>query len=130
MESNTRYRWLPMRRRSAAVIAVCLLLVAFLPQAFAAYPDKPIRWIVPSTPGGGTDTTTRIVVPKLSEILGQPIVVESIIGSRFTGRIVETTTFGPYPAIIPEVEGTAHITGRHEFLVDPDDPWRDGFILR
>jgi len=62
--------------------------------------------------------------------LGQPIVVESIIGSRFTGRIVETTTFGPYPAIIPEVEGTAHITGRHEFLIDPDDPWRDGFILR
>jgi proline racemase len=49
------------------------------------------------------------------------------IGSRFTGRIVETTTFDPYPAIIPEVEGTAHITGRHEFLIDP---LRDGFILR
>ena len=52
------------------------------------------------------------------------------IGSRFTGRIVETTTFDPYPAIIPEVEGTAHITARHEFLIDPDDPLRDGFILR
>jgi proline racemase len=62
--------------------------------------------------------------------VGQPIVVESIIGSRFTGRIVETTTFGPYDAIIPEVEGTAHITGRHEFLIDPDDALRDGFILR
>ena len=62
--------------------------------------------------------------------LGQPITIESIIGTRFTGRIVETTTFGPYPAIIPEVEGTAHIVGRHEFLIDPDDPLRDGFILR
>jgi trans-L-3-hydroxyproline dehydratase len=62
--------------------------------------------------------------------LGQPIVVESIIGSRFTGRVVETTTFGPYPAIIPEVEGTAHITGRHEFFINPDDPLRNGFILR
>jgi trans-L-3-hydroxyproline dehydratase len=62
--------------------------------------------------------------------LDEPIVVESIIGSRFTGRIVETTTFGPYPAIIPEVEGRAYITGRHEFLIDPDDPLRDGFILR
>ena len=62
--------------------------------------------------------------------VGEPMVIESIIGSRFTGRIVETTTFGPHPAIIPEVEGTAHITGRHEFLIDPTDPLRDGFILR
>jgi trans-L-3-hydroxyproline dehydratase len=62
--------------------------------------------------------------------VGEPIVVESIIGTRFSGRIVETTTFGPHPAIIPEVEGQAHITGRHEFLIDPDDPLRDGFVLR
>lgn len=62
--------------------------------------------------------------------LNQPIVVESIIGSRFTGRVGETTTFGPHPAIIPEVEGTAYITGRHEFLIDPTDPLREGFILR
>jgi proline racemase len=62
--------------------------------------------------------------------IGEPMVVESIIGSRFTGRIVETATFGPYPAIIPEVEGTAHITGRNEFVIDPTDSLRDGFILR
>ena len=55
--------------------------VAVPSSAPAAYPDKPIRWIVPSTPGGGTDTTTRIVVPKLSEILGQPIVVENRPGA-------------------------------------------------
>ena len=61
---------------------------------------------------------------------GQPVVIESIIGSRFTGRVVGTTTFGPHRAIIPEVEGTAHITGRHEFLLDPADELRDGFILR
>ncbi|MEA3340847.1 MAG: proline racemase family protein [Chloroflexota bacterium] len=53
-----------------------------------------------------------------------------IIGTRFSGRIVETTTFGPHQAVIPEVEGAAHITGRHEFLIDPDDPLKDGFILR
>jgi trans-L-3-hydroxyproline dehydratase len=62
--------------------------------------------------------------------LNQPIAIESIIGSRFTGRIINTTTFGPYPAIIPEVEGTAHLTGRHEFLIDPEDPFWKGFILR
>jgi proline racemase len=62
--------------------------------------------------------------------IGEPMVVESIIGTTFTGRIVETTAFGPYPAVIPEIEGTAHITGRHEFLIDPADPLRHGFILR
>jgi trans-L-3-hydroxyproline dehydratase len=58
------------------------------------------------------------------------MVVESILGTTFTGRIVETTTFGPYPAVIPEIEGTAHITGRHEFVIDPEDPLAKGFILR
>jgi proline racemase len=62
--------------------------------------------------------------------LNQLLVIESIIGSRFSGQVVEATTFGPYPAIIPEVEGTAHITGRHEFLIDPADPLREGFMLR
>ena len=62
--------------------------------------------------------------------IGQSIIIESIISSRFTGRIVAATTFGPYDAVIPEVEGSAYITGRHEFLVDPDDPLQKGFILR
>lgn len=62
--------------------------------------------------------------------VGEDMIVESIIGTRFRGRAVATTSFGPYPAVIPEIEGSAHITGRHEFLVDPADPLRDGFILR
>lgn len=62
--------------------------------------------------------------------IGEPIVIESIIGSRFSGRVAEATRFGPHAAIIPEVEGTAHITGRHEFVIDPSDPLRNGFILR
>ncbi|MCB9133114.1 MAG: proline racemase family protein [Anaerolineales bacterium] len=62
--------------------------------------------------------------------IDQSIIVESIIGSRFSGRVVETTTFGPYAAVIPEVTGSAFITGRHEFHIDPDDPLREGFLLR
>jgi proline racemase len=62
--------------------------------------------------------------------LGESITIESVIGSTFTGRVAQTTTFGPYAAIIPEVEGTAHITGRHEFLIDPADDLRNGFLLR
>jgi len=62
--------------------------------------------------------------------IGQSIKIESIIGSCFTARVVETTRFGPYDAVVPEVEGSAYITGRHEFLIDPEDPLQKGFILR
>jgi proline racemase len=80
----------------------------------------------------GTGVSARLAIHHArGEIsVGEPMLVESILGTMFTGCIVETTRFGPYAAIIPEVEGTAHITGRHEFLIDPDDPLQDGFILR
>jgi len=62
--------------------------------------------------------------------IDQPFVVESILGTCFTGRVVTTTRFGSYEAVISEVTGTAHITGRNEFLIDPDDPLKYGFFLR
>jgi trans-L-3-hydroxyproline dehydratase len=61
---------------------------------------------------------------------GETIVVESIVGTRFSGRIVDTTDVQGLPAVVPEITGTAHITGRHEFVVDPDDPLAGGFLLR
>jgi len=80
----------------------------------------------------GTGVSARMAIHYARGEVGinQPICIESIIGTRFTGRVVETTTFGPYQAVIPEVEGTAFITGRHEFLIDPADPLKYGFILR
>lgn len=60
----------------------------------------------------------------------EPFIVESILGTSFTGEIVQTTKFGQYEAVIPKVTGAAHITGRNEWLIDPEDPLRDGFILR
>lgn len=80
----------------------------------------------------GTGVSGRLAIHHArGEIgVGEPIIIESIIRSRFTGRVIETTQFGSYPAIIPEVEGSAWITGRHEFLIDPDDPLKDGFFLR
>jgi len=79
----------------------------------------------------GTGISARLAIHHArGEIsLNEPITIESIIDSRFSGRVVQTTTFGPHPAIIPEVEGTAYITGRHEFLIDPNDPLRNGFLL-
>jgi trans-L-3-hydroxyproline dehydratase len=62
--------------------------------------------------------------------LNERITIESIIGSTMSVKLTDITNFGPYDAIIPEVSGTASITGRHEFYFDPTDPLRTGFILR
>jgi proline racemase len=62
--------------------------------------------------------------------IGETHVVESIIGTRFIGRVIEETPFGPHKAIIPEVEGTAHITGTHTFCFDPHDSLSGGFLVR
>jgi proline racemase len=80
----------------------------------------------------GTGVSARLALHHARGEIGvnQPIVIESILDTRFTGRVVETTTFGRHAAVIPEVEGQARITGRSEFLIDPDDPLKDGFILR
>ncbi len=60
----------------------------------------------------------------------QPYVVESLLSTCFSGRILERLTFAGVPAVIPEVEGSAYLTGRHEFLIEPEDPLRSGFLLR
>ena len=66
------------RRQWFAGIAAALAACAVMRVALAAgYPEKPVRWVVPSTAGGGTDTTTRIIAPKLGDILGQQIVIDN-----------------------------------------------------
>jgi tripartite-type tricarboxylate transporter receptor subunit TctC len=73
--------------------ALVTLAVLDVGTAYAqSYPTRPIRWVVPYTPGGLTDTTTRVVTQKLSEALRQPVVVEnrpganSIIGTEVVAR--------------------------------------------
>ena len=56
--------------------------------------------------------------------------IESIVGSVFNTSVIRTESFGPFDAVIPKVEGTAYITGQNEFLIDPNDPFQKGFILR
>ena len=62
--------------------------------------------------------------------IGEEIVVESIVGSTFTGTVAATTEFGAYPAVIPEIGGQAHILGRSEYWIDPEDRLGEGFLLR
>ncbi len=61
--------------------------------------------------------------------VGELLQFESVLGTGFGGKIVEETTIGHYPSIIPEVHGHAYLTGRHEFVFDPHDPLREGFLL-
>ncbi|UOA34235.1 Trans-3-hydroxy-L-proline dehydratase (plasmid) [Sulfitobacter sp. DSM 110093] len=53
----------------------------------------------------------------------------SLIGSTFTGRILGETRVGDHPAILPELSGRGWITGVHQHMLDPDDPWPDGYRL-
>jgi proline racemase len=61
--------------------------------------------------------------------LGEPWVNESIIGTRFTGRLIAETTVGDRPAVVPEITGRAWITGRAEYVLAADDPFPTGFVL-
>jgi len=60
----------------------------------------------------------------------EKITVESILGSTMDVEVVEKITFGSHNAVIPEVTGTAFITGQNEFYFDPYDPFKNGFIFR
>jgi tripartite-type tricarboxylate transporter receptor subunit TctC len=57
------------------------LLLLCTTNAFAQYPTKPIKWIVPFPPGGPTDSFSRPVAQKLSELVGQPVIVENVAGA-------------------------------------------------
>ncbi len=57
----------------------------------------------------------------------RPFVHEGIVDTTFRGRVLSRTTVGGVPAIVPELEGTAWITGEHHFVVDDEDPLWDGF---
>ena len=61
---------------------------------------------------------------------GESMTIESILGSVFTGSFIRTEKYGPFDAVIPQVEGMAYITGMNEFVIDPDDPFKEGFIFR
>jgi len=82
-----------------------------------------------SPTGTGVSGHVALGYSKKNLKIGQRLVVESILGTRFRGRALRTATVGGYPAVVPEIEGSAWTTGRSEFWLDPSDPIRDGFIL-
>jgi proline racemase len=79
----------------------------------------------------GTGTAAVMAVVEAMGLLSadKPFVHESLIGTRFTGRISTHTLVGEHQAIVPEIEGSAWITGEHTFIVDDSDPLKDGFRI-
>ena len=83
-----------------------------------------------SPTGTGVSARAAILYAKDEIKTGESIIIESIIDSTFSVKVVETTTFGNYDAVIPEVSGNAYITGKNTFWINPEDPLKDGFILK
>ncbi|MBA8929012.1 proline racemase [Kutzneria viridogrisea] len=79
----------------------------------------------------GTGTCARMAqLHARNELpLGQDFVNESLLGTRFTGRLVDSVSLGDRQGVIPTIAGRAWLTGMAQYLVDPTDPFPNGFIL-
>jgi proline racemase len=79
----------------------------------------------------GTGTCARMaVLHARGELpIGQDFVHEGILGTTWTGRLLRETMVGPYPAVVPQLTGSAWITGRTQYVVDDQDPFPDGFTV-
>jgi proline racemase len=86
-------------------------------------------WLDRSPCGTGTSARMAALHARGQLAIGQEFVNESIIGSRFTGRLVAETSLGATRAVIPEITGRAWITGIGDYLLDPSDPFPAGFTL-
>lgn len=79
--------------------------------------------------GTGSSAKLALMHAKNELKVGETFVHESIIGSLFYCKILETTEVAGIPAVIPEIKGSAYVTGMHTFVIDPDDPFPYGFQL-
>jgi trans-L-3-hydroxyproline dehydratase len=79
----------------------------------------------------GTAVSARLAILAARGQIGPGEVLRagSLIGGQFEGRIVGTARVGDLPAILPEISGRAWITGTHQHMLDPADPWPDGYRL-
>ncbi|MEM7104286.1 MAG: proline racemase family protein [Bacteroidota bacterium] len=83
-----------------------------------------------SPTGTGVSARAAIHYSKGEIQLGETITIESILGTTMSVKVKEVTRFGDFEAVIPEVSGTAFITGENTFFFDPQDDLNKGFIFR
>jgi proline racemase len=86
---------------------------------------------VDRSPGGtGTSAVLANLHARGEIAVGEEIVAEGIAGGLFRGRLLERTTIGAQPAVIPEVTGSAFVTSYHQFVIDSEDPFAQGFEMQ
>jgi proline racemase len=86
-------------------------------------------WLDRSPCGTGTSARMALLHDRGELPLDQPYVHEGLLGTCFIGRLVEETDVAGRPAVVPTITGRAFVTGFHQFLVDPADPFPTGFLL-
>ncbi|MGI9615889.1 MAG: proline racemase family protein [Acidimicrobiales bacterium] len=79
--------------------------------------------------GTGTAAKMAVLHARGELALDEAFVHEGPLGTTFTGRLVEETTVGPYPAVIGEITGQGWITGLANYVLDPSDPFPDGYTV-
>ena len=82
-----------------------------------------------SPTGTGTSARMAVLHARGQMSVGDTMIHESIIGSRFHGRIVSSTSVAGRPAIVPAIRGQAWLTGFHTYILDPDDPYPEGYVV-
>jgi proline racemase len=110
---------------------------AFAGPVFVEKGERMSRSVVAIRPGKidrsptGTAISARMAVMHARGELrvGEGMTGVSIIGSRFVGRVVREVQVAGYQAIVPSISGRAWITGTHQMMLDPDDPWPHGYRL-
>ena len=86
-------------------------------------------WLDRSPCGTGTSARMAQLHARGQLALDQEYVHASVLGTRFVGRLLDTTVVGEYDAVVPTVRGRAWVTGLASYLLDPDDPFPAGFLL-
>ncbi|GIH24688.1 proline racemase [Acrocarpospora phusangensis] len=86
-------------------------------------------WFDRSPCGTGTSARMAQLHARGELPVGTDFVNESFIGTRFTGRLIEETTVGGHPAVVPTITGRAWVTGTAQYFLDPSDPFPKGFLL-
>jgi proline racemase len=79
--------------------------------------------------GTGTSAKMTLLHHRGLLSLNEPFINAGVLGTTFEGRLVAETAVGDLPAVVPEVRGSAQVTGVHQFVVDPRDPFPRGFLL-
>ena len=108
------------------VLALCsILAVASSVNSFAAYPERPIRWIVPGAAGSGVDAGARVIVNDLSQILGQQVVIDNRPGAGGAIGIELVAKASPDGYVIASGNSTNIVMNRTARATLPYDPDRD-----